>query len=45
MKKNILLLLFALMLPKYTFAAKSVWDGKKSDTSWYDESATEYHIT
>lgn len=45
MKKNILLLLLALMLPKYTFAAKSVWDGKKSDTSWYDESATEYHIT
>lgn len=25
-------------------AAKSVWDGKSSDTSWYNENASEYHI-
>jgi hypothetical protein len=28
-----------------TFATTSKWDGKSSDTSWYDESATEYHLS
>ncbi len=45
--KNLLIFLFiSLFLPvQHLNAAKSVWDGKKSDTSWYDENAQEYHIT
>ena len=46
MKKQILLLtLFScLLVVQHLHAAKSVWDGKKSDASWYDDNASEYHI-
>lgn len=46
MKKSFLLLFVStLLIAQHVYAAKSVWDGKKTDTSWYDESASEYHIT
>ncbi len=46
MKKSFLLLfVLTLLHVQHVCAAKSLWDGKKADTSWYDESATEYHIT
>ena len=45
MKKSILLLfVLIIMIAQHVYATKSVWDGQRSDTSWFDETAMEYHI-
>lgn len=44
--KKLFLMMFLLNIffAHHIYAAKSVWDGKSSDTSWYDENASEFHI-
>ena len=45
MKRFTLLLIISnLLFVQHLFAAKSVWDGRSSDTSWYNETSSEYHI-
>lgn len=45
MKRFIFLVLFTnLLFVQYLYATKSIWDGRSSDTSWYDENSSEYHI-
>ena len=46
MKRIFLLsLIFAnILFAQQLYATKSVWDGKSSDASWYDDSSLEYHI-
>lgn len=45
MKRFFLLIIISnFLLLQHLCATKSVWDGKRSDTSWYDENATNYHI-
>lgn len=45
MKRLFLLLIITnLLFLQHLFAAKSVWDGRSSDTSWYNETSSEYHI-
>ena len=46
MKKIIFLLIITnLLFVQHLYAAKSVWDGRSSDTSWYNENLSEYHIS
>lgn len=42
---SILLIITNFLFVLQLNAAKSVWDGKMSDTSWYDDNASEYHIS
>ncbi len=44
MKHHLQLILILVLFAQNSFAAKSVWDGKKSDTSWYNENTDEFHI-
>ena len=38
------LIITNLLFVEHLYASKSLWDGRSSDTSWYDENASEYHI-
>ena len=45
MKRFTLLLIISnLLFVQHLFAAKSIWDGRSSDTSWYNDTSSEYHI-
>lgn len=45
MKRFVLFLIITnLLFVEHLYASKSLWDGRSSDTSWYDENASEYHI-
>ena len=44
MKHHLQLILILVLFAQNSFAAKSVWNGKKSDTSWYNENTDEFHI-